>query len=90
MAAQSLKKYRRITVKIGSALLVDRTSGLKRDWLASLADDIAVLAWVMKTLDGELSAFRAWRERQVPEKLAVVERLPATPLLLEQEQLKKN
>ncbi|BCG85234.1 glutamate 5-kinase [Mesorhizobium sp. 113-3-9] len=41
---QSLKKYRRITVKIGSALLVDRASGLKRDWLASLADDIAVLA----------------------------------------------
>ena len=44
MAVQSLKKYRRITVKIGSALLVDRASGLKRDWLASLADDIAVLA----------------------------------------------
>ncbi|RWN59010.1 glutamate 5-kinase [Mesorhizobium sp.] len=44
MAAQSLKKYRRITVKIGSALLVDRTAGLKRDWLASLADDISVLA----------------------------------------------
>ncbi|WP_421915782.1 glutamate 5-kinase [Mesorhizobium sp.] len=41
---QSLKKYRRITVKIGSALLVDRATGLKRDWLASLADDIAVLA----------------------------------------------
>ena len=41
---QSLKRYRRITVKIGSALLVDRTTGLKRDWLASLADDIAVLA----------------------------------------------
>lgn len=41
---QSLKKYRRITVKIGSALLVDRMTGLKRDWLASLADDIAVLA----------------------------------------------
>ncbi|HET9538000.1 MAG TPA: glutamate 5-kinase, partial [Mesorhizobium sp.] len=41
---QSLKKYRRITVKIGSALLVDRSSGLKRDWLASLAADIAVLA----------------------------------------------
>ena len=44
MTAQSLTKYRRITVKIGSALLVDRTSGLKRDWLASLAEDIAVLA----------------------------------------------
>lgn len=41
---QSLKRYRRITVKIGSALLVDRATGLKRDWLASLADDIAVLA----------------------------------------------
>ncbi|PWJ91717.1 glutamate 5-kinase [Mesorhizobium loti] len=41
---QSLKKYRRITVKIGSALLVDRATGLKRDWLASLADDIALLA----------------------------------------------
>lgn len=40
----SLKSYRRIAVKIGSALLVDRTKGLKRDWLASLADDIGTLA----------------------------------------------
>ena len=44
MTAQSLKKYRRITVKIGSALLVDRATGLKRDWLASLAEDVSVLA----------------------------------------------
>ncbi|NGN42126.1 glutamate 5-kinase [Mesorhizobium sp. CGMCC 1.15528] len=44
MTSHSLKKYRRITVKIGSALLVDRSAGLKRDWLASIADDIAVLA----------------------------------------------
>ncbi len=42
-------------------------------------DDIAVLAWVMKTLDVELEAFRAWRYRQSPEKLARVERLPDTP-----------
>ena len=55
-----------------------------------MLDDIAVLAWVMKSLDGELSAFRAWRERQRPEKLVVVERLPATPQLLEQENPKKN
>ena len=55
-----------------------------------MLDDIAVLAWVMKTLDGELSAFRAWRERQLPEKLAKVERLPATPQLLEQENPEKN
>ncbi|WP_048644842.1 glutamate 5-kinase [Nitratireductor soli] len=35
--------HRRITVKIGSALLVDRKTGLKRAWLAALADDIAAL-----------------------------------------------
>jgi glutamate 5-kinase len=40
----SLKSYRRITVKIGSALLVDRATGLKRAWLESLTDDIAELA----------------------------------------------
>ncbi|WP_109574450.1 glutamate 5-kinase [Aminobacter sp. AP02] len=40
----SLKNYKRITVKIGSALLVDRSAGLKREWLASMADDIAALA----------------------------------------------
>jgi glutamate 5-kinase len=39
-----LSSYRRITVKIGSALLVDRETGLKRQWLASLVDDIATLA----------------------------------------------
>ena len=49
-------------------------------------DDIAVLAWIMKTLDDELNAFRAWRNRQLPEKLARVERLPDTP---EQLQLQK-
>jgi glutamate 5-kinase len=40
----SLKSYRRITVKIGSALLVDRATGLKRGWLEALTDDIAELA----------------------------------------------
>lgn len=40
----SLQKYRRITVKIGSALLVDRATGLRREWLASLVADIASLA----------------------------------------------
>jgi glutamate 5-kinase len=39
----TLRKYKRITVKIGSALLVDRTTGLKREWLASLVDDVASL-----------------------------------------------
>jgi len=40
----SLSPYRRIVVKIGSALLVDRRSGLRQDWLASMVDDIASVA----------------------------------------------
>lgn len=41
---RDLASYQRIAVKIGSALLVDRTHGLRSDWLDSLADDIAALA----------------------------------------------
>ncbi len=38
-------KARRIVIKIGSALLVERENGrLKSDWLASLMDDVADLA----------------------------------------------
>ncbi|MDQ0997251.1 glutamate 5-kinase [Phyllobacterium ifriqiyense] len=43
-ASPTLRNYRRIVVKIGSALLVDRTSGLKRQWLESLGADVAALA----------------------------------------------
>lgn len=43
MSFLPLSSHRRITVKIGSALLVDRESGLKRDWLASLCADVAAL-----------------------------------------------
>jgi glutamate 5-kinase len=43
MIPRPLATYRRVTVKIGSALLVDPEAGLKREWLASLADDIAGL-----------------------------------------------
>ncbi|MGC9418390.1 MAG: glutamate 5-kinase [Rhodovulum sp.] len=40
----SLSTARRIVVKIGSALLVDRASGAFRaDWLRALADDVAML-----------------------------------------------
>ena len=38
-----LSSYRRITVKIGSALLVDRSTGLKKDWLSSLVADVSAL-----------------------------------------------
>jgi glutamate 5-kinase len=36
-----LSSYRRIVVKIGSSLLVDPAEGLKSDWLATLAADVA-------------------------------------------------
>ena len=55
-----------------------------------MLDDIAVLAWLMKVLDDELNAFREWRKRQMPEKLAVVERLPDTPEQLQLQGPKKN
>ena len=38
-----LEKYRRIVIKIGSALLVDRKTGLKKPWLNAMCADIAVL-----------------------------------------------
>ena len=38
-----LSSYKRIVIKIGSALLVDRESGLKRDWLNSLCSDVHML-----------------------------------------------
>ncbi|MGC1429003.1 MAG: glutamate 5-kinase [Albidovulum sp.] len=34
---------RRLVVKIGSALLVDAAGGLRRDWLAALAEDVAMV-----------------------------------------------
>jgi glutamate 5-kinase len=42
-ARQPLDRYRRIVIKIGSALLVDRGSGLKKAWLDAICADIAAL-----------------------------------------------
>ena len=45
MKRRNVTDHRRIVVKVGSALLVDRATGqLNREWLATLADDIATLA----------------------------------------------
>ena len=42
--APTLSSFRRIVVKVGSALLVDSSRGqLRRAWLASLAEDVAAL-----------------------------------------------
>ena len=38
-----LEKYRRIVIKIGSALLVDRKTGLRKQWLNAMCADIAAL-----------------------------------------------
>jgi len=43
-SAPRLESFRRIVIKVGSSLLVDRAAGcVKRAWLASLAQDIAGL-----------------------------------------------
>ncbi len=42
-ARKALEKYRRVVIKIGSALLVDRKTGLKKSWLDALCADIAAL-----------------------------------------------
>lgn len=43
MSANALSPYRRITIKIGSALLVDKAGKLRKAWLDDLAEDIAAL-----------------------------------------------
>src|SRR4051812_36145559 len=44
LVAPTLSSFRRIVVKVGSALLVDSARGqLRRAWLASLAEDVANL-----------------------------------------------
>ncbi|MBD3763669.1 MAG: glutamate 5-kinase [Rhodobacterales bacterium] len=41
LTAPDITAARRLVVKIGSALLVDRASGLRTEWLAGLAADVA-------------------------------------------------
>ncbi|WP_342359777.1 glutamate 5-kinase [Terrarubrum flagellatum] len=40
-SAPHLHDFRRIVVKVGSSLLVDRAKGAKTEWLAALVDDLA-------------------------------------------------
>jgi len=70
---------RRIVVKIGSALLVDRASGrLRSDWLDALADDVADLAREGRELILVSSGAIAFGRRLIA--------LPAGTLALEQSQ----
>src|SRR5499427_9239066 len=75
----SLTDFRRIVVKVGSSLLVDREGGrLQQDWLAALAEDLAALHRekrdVLVVSSGAIALGRA------------VLRLPAGPLKLEDSQ----
>ncbi|QJF51206.1 glutamate 5-kinase [Roseobacter ponti] len=75
----SLSTAKRLVAKIGSALLVDRATGaLRRDWLASLAEDVAWLKGqgteVVLVSSGSIALGRG------------VLGLPATELALEQSQ----
>ena len=40
---RSLSRVKRVVIKIGSALLVDRGSGMRKAWLDAICDDIAAL-----------------------------------------------
>ncbi len=75
----SLDQFRRVVLKVGSALLVDRSQGrLKLAWLAALAEDIAELhrrgADVLVVSSGAIALGRT------------VLRLPPGPLRLEESQ----
>ena len=41
LVAPDVKAAKRLVIKIGSALLVDRKTGLKQGWLSALAMDVA-------------------------------------------------
>ena len=72
-------KARRIVVKIGSALLTDRTTGhIKTEWLNSLMDDVAELAKVGKQVVLVSSGAVALGRHAL--------KLPKGPLELEQSQ----
>lgn len=63
-----LSSYRRIVIKIGSSLLVDPESGLRRTWLDSLLCDIATLAMSGKEVLVVSSGAIALGRRKLLEK----------------------
>lgn len=49
-STDQLKNFKRIVIKIGSALLVDRETGLRTTWLEAMADDIQSLVAIGKEI----------------------------------------
>nr|WP_298140969.1 DUF1232 domain-containing protein [uncultured Pseudomonas sp.] len=66
-----------VAVVAGLVYLVMPLDGVP-DWLLGVGfiDDLAVLAWVLRTWREELQAFRVWRDAQTPEQIARLEHLP--------------
>ncbi|WP_434063231.1 glutamate 5-kinase [Gemmobacter denitrificans] len=78
LAAPDVRAAKRLVIKIGSALLVDRARGLKQGWLSALAMDVAEAkvrgADVVLVSSGSIALGR------------IVLGLPSGPLTLEQSQ----
>ena len=58
LKSPDVRSAKRLVIKIGSALLVDRKTGLKQSWLSALALDVAertVWATLLELLEGALT-----------------------------------
>ena len=69
LIAPEVRAAKRLVVKIGSALLVDRKAGLRQGWLSALAMDVAEAVCNCSSL--------MRYSRLLPEPTALV-RLPST------------
>ena len=58
LIAPDVQAAKRLVVKIGSALLVDRMTGLKQGWLSALAMDVAEAKLRALALGAKLAAER--------------------------------
>lgn len=74
---RAISRQALLAVVAGLIYLVTPLDGVP-DWLLGVGfiDDLAVLAWVLRTWRDELQAFRVWRDAQTPEQLKLLEHLP--------------
>jgi uncharacterized membrane protein YkvA (DUF1232 family) len=74
---RAISRQALLAVVAGLIYLVTPLDGVP-DWLLAVGfiDDLAVLAWVLRTWSDELQAFRVWRDAQTPEHIAQLEHLP--------------
>ena len=66
---RKINSYSRVVIKIGSALLVDQKSGLRRKWMESLIDDVAKLVSEDKEVLIVSSGAIALGRRELPDTL---------------------